>query len=255
MKKLILVLFAVVLGEMGLAKAPEDSTVPLVYKSVTGESLPYRQYITPDLPKGAKVPLVLFFHGSGERGTNNVSQLAIGVKPIIRYCHSKKIPVAVIVPQCPFGGWGGNTPWQALADRMKPEPAEPMKLSIALLLDRCRELPVDTNRVYVTGLSMGGFATWDILQRRPELFAAAIPVCGGGDTTLAWKMRDVPIWAFHGSEDRNVRVERSRSMVSALWECDGKIRYREFPGGNHYIWGRVYDNSEVLDWLFSQKKE
>ena len=255
MKKRAVVLIAVMAVQLGFARAPEDSTVPLIFKDEAGRTLPYRQYVTSDLPEGTKVPLVLFFHGSGERGTNNVSQLAIGVKPIIRYCHSKKIPVAVIAPQCPRGGWWVNTRWNALSDRMKPEPTVPMELSIELLLDRCKELPVDTNRIYVTGISMGGFATWDILQRHPKLFAAAIPVCGGGDETLAWKLRNVPIWAFHGSADKNVRVERSRSMVSALWEYDGKIRYHEYPGGSHYIWGPTYGNPEVLDWLFSQKKE
>ena len=255
MKKIALVLAAVLLAQIGFAKAPEDSTVPLVFKDGEGKTLLYRQYVTPRLPVGTKVPLVLFFHGAGERGSDNVAQLTHGVKPIIRYCASKKIPVALIAPQCPVGKQWVDTPWSATDHRMDPKPSEQMKLAMELLQDRIDTLPVDKNRIYVTGVSMGGYGTWDILQREPGLFAAAIPVCGGGDRHLAETMRNVPIWVFHGSEDSAVPVCRARKMVSALWECNGNVRYHEYYGAGHLIWGPTYDNPEVLAWLFAQKKK
>ena len=101
---------------------------------------------------------------------------------------------------------------------------------------------------------MGGYGTWDIVQRRPEVFAAAIPICGGGDSTLAWKIRNVPIWAFHGDKDDAVPVARSRQMVSALWQCNGNVRYREYPGVGHGCWIATYNDNQVLDWFFSQSK-
>ena len=104
---------------------------------------------------------------------------------------------------------------------------------------------VDTSRVYVTGLSMGGYGTWDAVQRHPDWFAAALPCCGGGDTTLAWKIRDVPIWTFHGAKDQAVPVTRSRDMVSALWAVGGNIRYREYPDLMHWCWDQTYSDDPL----------
>lgn len=229
-------------------------TQALVHTGADGAKLPYRQYLSADIPEGEKIPLILFLHGAGERGDDNSRQLCNGVDSILNYAIGRGIRVAMIIPQCPGPAQWVDTPWDQLAHRMKPEPSATMRLAMELLDAKIAELPIDTARVYVTGLSMGGYGTWDILQREPERFAAAIPICGGGDTTLAWKIRDVPIWAFHGSADTTVPTSRSRDMVSALWACGGNIRYREYPGVGHGSWGQTYADPSVLDWLFSQHR-
>jgi len=115
------------------------------------------------------------------------------------------------------------------------------------------ERPVDRSRIYATGVSMGGYGTWDAIQRRPDFFAAGLPCCGGGDAHLAWKIRNVPIWAWHGDRDGAVPVVRSRDMVAALWAVDGRIRYTEVPGCGHGVWVPAYSSQEALKWLFDQK--
>ncbi|MGI6496210.1 MAG: prolyl oligopeptidase family serine peptidase [Kiritimatiellia bacterium] len=229
-------------------------TEALVHESADGAKLPYRQYLPRDLPEGTKIPLLLFLHGAGERGDDNARQLCNGVEKIVAFADARGIPFAMLVPQCPGPNQWVDTPWSQLSHRMDPEPSMPMRLAMELLEAKIAELPVDPSRIYVTGLSMGGYGTWDILQRRPGRFAAAIPICGGGDTTLAWRIRDVPIWAFHGAADSTVPVSRSRDMVAALWACDGNIRYREYPGVGHGSWGPTYQDESVLEWLFRQHR-
>ena len=130
----------------------------------------------------------------------------------------------------------------------------PMKLARLLLQDVIANLPVDINRIYVTGISMGGYATWDIIQRKPNLFAAAIPICGGADATRAPSLKNLPIWAFHGDKDTAVPVSRSRDMVKALRDCGSQVQYREYPGAGHDVWTRTYADSSVLAWLFAQRR-
>ena len=127
-----------------------------------------------------------------------------------------------------------------------------MKLALKLLDQTIAENSVDVDRVYVTGLSMGGFATWDVLQREPEKFAAAMPLCGGADLSFAPTLAHVPLWVFHGGADATVQPRRSRDMVAALVAAGGHPKYTEYPGVGHDCWGRTYSNPEVWDWLFTQ---
>lgn len=199
---------------------------------------------------------MLFFHGWGERGDDNESQLRHAAPDILKYIEAHE-PCILLAPQCPAEDeqrWV-NTQWNLLKHTMEPEPLATMRDAIALLQSVMAEQPVDPQRVYVTGLSMGGFATWDILQRHPELFAAAIPVCGGGDTAQAPKLKDLPLWVFHGEEDKTVLPERSRDMVEAIRSAGGSPRYTEYAGVGHNSWDVTYKNPEVLDWLFKQKKQ
>ena len=260
---IVAVAMAIVCGESAFAELPPNAsetvtnavaaTAARTYVGRTGESLNYRIYAPEKIEAGRHYPLVLFLHGAGERGDDNARQLHWGWT-IVSYMKSKGIDAYLIAPQCPKGKQWVDTPWGLLAHKMPDSPSEPMSLVIELLEKTIKDLPVDASRVYVTGLSMGGYGTWDIVQRRPELFAAAMPVCGGGDSSLAWKIRDVPIWTFHGDKDDAVPVVRSRQMVSALWQCDGNIRYREYPGIGHGCWIPTYADRQVLDWFFSQSK-
>ena len=255
---------AVACGKSSLAELPSHASATVTNAAAVteaktfvgnaGESLNYRFYAPERVEAGRRYPLVLFLHGAGERGDDNAMQLLLGVGPIISYMKSKGIYGYLIAPQCPKGKQWVDTPWGLLAHKMPDSPSVPMSLVIELLEKTIKDMPVDAARVYVTGLSMGGYGTWDIVQRRPDFFAAAMPVCGGGDSSLAWKIRDVPIWTFHGDKDDAVPVVCSRQMVSALWQCDGNIRYREYPGIGHGCWIPTYADRQVLDWFFSQSK-
>ncbi len=235
------------------AQTVQELTRPEVFKSPAGETLNYRIYLPKNMPADKKLPLVLFLHGAGERGSNNVSQLVHGIMPLIRYGAATNDPAILLVPQCPANMQWVNVPWKEPAHTMPKEPSLPMKLALALVRDKMATLPVDPARVYVTGISMGGYGTWDAVQREPRLFAAAMPVCGGGDTACAPVIKHIPIWAFHGDKDGAVPVSRTRDMTQALKACGGLIQYREYPGAGHDVWTRTYNDNAVLAWFFSQR--
>ena len=231
-------------------------TVPMAYTNAQGATIPYRFAAPKAVEPGKRYPLVLLFHGAGERGTNNVAQLVHGATDLLNYMREKGIEGYFIAGQCPSGQQWVDTPWSLLAHKMPEKPSAAMSLMIELIEKSFRELPIDRDRVLVTGISMGGYGTWDIVQRHPDWFAAAMPCCGGGDRTLAWKIREVPIWAFHGDQDTTVPFSRSRDMVAALWAVDGKVRYREYPGVGHNCWAPTYaDWDQVLAWFFAQRRQ
>ena len=231
-----------------------DWTVPRAFNGSGGHVLLYRWMEPAKVEAGRVYPLVVLLHGAGERGTNNVSQLQWGATPVLAYMRANRIDGYFIAGQVPSGQRWVDTPWDAMSHRMSETPSVSMSLLLELVDKTIAERPVDRSRVYVTGVSMGGYGTWDAVQRRPELFAAAIPVCGGGDTHLAWKIRDVPIWAWHGDKDNVVVPSRSRDMVAALWAVDGRIRYTEVPGCGHGVWNYAYASQEALKWLFDQRR-
>jgi predicted peptidase len=167
----------------------------------------------------------------------------------------EKYPAFVVAPQCGDGEQWVNVPWTDDQHTMPAKPSPYMKLTLEMVDNLIQALPVDTSRIYITGLSMGGFGTWDAVQRRPDFFAAAVPICGGGDTAEAKKIAHVPIWAFHGDEDGVVKPKRSRDMVAALKAAGGKPRYTEFITTGHDSWVQTYRNPEMYEWLFSQKKK
>jgi len=229
-----------------------------VYKD-GGHVLPYRFYLPEQKNAGEKYPLVIFFHGAGERGLDNRTQFQ-RFAPTLFWL---KYPCYVVAPECPArtaensnaeSVWV-DTSFSASSHKMKENPTWPMQLAMQLINQIIKENKVDINRIYVTGLSMGGFATWEILQREPGLFAAAIPVCGGGDPDYAAKLTSVPLWVVHGGNDHTVPVTRSREMVSAIQTSGGIVKYSEYPGVDHDSWSQTYSNPEIWDWLFSQVKK
>ncbi|MBT8037369.1 MAG: prolyl oligopeptidase family serine peptidase [Verrucomicrobiae bacterium] len=224
------------------------------YQSPKGQSLNYRIHLPPKSNTIKKHPLVLLFHGAGERGNDNDKQLTHGAQDVLAYTKKNHSNAIIVAPQCPSGEKWVNTPWGADAHTMPKEPSAAMLLTLALLQDLQASHSIDTSRIYVTGLSMGGFGTWDIIQRMPDTFAAAMPVCGGGDTDMANAIKHVPIWAFHGGADKVVKVKRSQDMVAALLNVGGNIKYTEYKGVGHNSWGRTYADEKALKWLFAQKK-
>jgi predicted esterase len=224
-----------------------------------GHTLPYRLYSPPVIEPGKKYPLVIFFHGAGERGVDNRYQF-FRFAPVAFW---EKYPCYIIAPQCPPkppGGPDGESTWVqtsfgAPAHTMKADPSWPMRLAMKAIAKTIAGNDIDSDRIYVTGLSMGGFATWEILQREPGLFAAAMPVCGGADTAYAPLLKGIPIWVFHGSADNTVMPKRSRDMVSALERAGGHPKYTEFPGVGHGAWSKTYPDPAVWDWLFAQRRK
>lgn len=211
------------------------------------ETLKYRLLKPETIEEKKKYPLVIFLHGAGERGDDNKAQLKHGAgefaKPEVR----KKHPCFVLAPQCPKNDW-----W---AGSFRGMSGASGKQVIQLVEKLRKELPIDEKRIYITGLSMGGFGTWELLIQHPDLFAAAIPICGGGNVKAADKLVKIPIWAFHGDADNVVKPDLSRSMIEAIKKTGGKPKYTEYPGVGHDSWTRTYRNPEVIDWLFEQKKD
>ena len=226
--------------------------VPLTYSGAQGASINYRLFV-PDIPETATngVPLVLFLHGSGECGSNNVSQLIHGVGGLVWWSR-KREPAIIVAPQAP-----AMTAWSPLFFDLRhartPSTTPPMiKLVKGLIDDICVRYPVDTNRLLATGISLGGYGVWDLVSRYPGHFAAAIPVCGGCDPYKADEAAKTPLWIFHGEKDGNVPNKMDRAMVGRLWELDAPVRYMEYPDSGHGIWGRVYSDDAVMKWFFSR---
>jgi predicted peptidase len=227
------------------------------------DTLRYRMLYPLDYKPGKKYPVVVFLHGSGERGTDNEKQLVHGSKLFADSANRKKFPAFVIFPQCP-----PDEGWSRMKAERKTEkgPAlrqyptdlpmgTPLLLVTQLLDSLVQNRIADSRRIYVGGLSMGGMGTFEILWRRPDLFAAAFPICGGGaQSQAAVYGKKFPVWVFHGTDDAVVDVNESRRMVAALKAAGGKVRYSEYPGVNHNSWDNAFAEKDLLPWLFRKKK-
>lgn len=221
------------------------------YVNAHGDTLNYRQLVS-DYDPVSKYPLVIFLHGSGERGDDNESQLKWGVMNFASDQIMKMHRPIVIAPQCPK-----NMTWGNFSDKnmsLEQLPTEPMKLLIELINQTILKFPVDTNRIYITGLSMGGFGTFDAISRYPNLFAAAVPVCGGGDVTKAQVFSHIPIWIFHGAMDGTVNPALSRNMVEALTKAGAHPGFTQYPETGHFSWIAAYSDTMMMEWLFKQRK-
>lgn len=219
-----------------------------------GRKLLYcRKTVHPELP--GKTPVLLFLHGAGERGIDNDSQLRHGAAEIINWCEKKSQKVLLLFPQCPENKQWVDTPWNELRHTLPPESGS-MRL-VRMMLDfeiSCTD--ADLHRIYVVGISMGGYGTWDILSRDPDKFAGAFPVCGGADVGMAEKLKDIPILTYHGDNDFTVPVSRSRDIVNAVRNAGGKkISYIELSGCGHNSWEPAFAVDANWEWLFSNCKK
>ncbi len=219
-----------------------------------GNKLPYRFMKPAKVEEGKTYPLVIFLHGAGERGTDNKAQLRHGIQDIIKL-GAEKHPFFMLVPQCPNGKKWVEVDWGAASHTMPEQLSVPFTLLFELLGKIEKENPIDQKRIYIMGISMGGFGTWDAISRFPDKFAAAVPVCGGADTAQAPKLVKIPIWVFHGGNDNTVKTQRSRDMVEALKKAGGDPKYTEYPGVGHNSWTQTFSNPEVIEWIFSQSKK
>jgi len=225
-----------------------------IYKSRRYSTLPYRLLVPVNYDKNNMYPLVLFFHGVGERGSDNLKQLYCGLDIFSNETRMKRYPCFIVAPQCPADTKWAEVDWKADRHTMQKDPTPPLAMSIEILAELQKEFSIDSRRIYVTGYSMGGFATWEAIQRWPDLFAAAVPVCGGGDEAQAPRLINIPLWAFHGALDNIVNVRRSRNMINAIVRAGGMPRYSEYTLATHLSWNFTYSDEAMFGWLFKQKK-
>lgn len=198
--------------------------------------LDYLLYLPDDYEQQADWPLVVFLHGAGERG-DDLERVKVHGPPKL-VSHGQSLPAIVVSPQCDSGRW-----WSR------------QLLELTALIDAIVEqYNVDEDRIYVTGLSMGGFGTWALAAYTPDRFAAIVPICGGGEQLAARVLKDVPTWVFHGAKDRIVPLERSESMVEALKRAGGDVKFTIYPDAGHDSWTAAYDDPELWKWLFQQKR-
>lgn len=184
-------------------------------------------------------PLLLFLHGAGERG-DNLDLVKIHGPP--KFLDERDdFPFVTISPQCPTGG------------PFRPDLWNPHEL-MALIDAVCAEHRIDKKRIYVTGLSMGGYGSWRLAAHYPERIAAAIPICGGGETKWAEQLKQVPLWAFHGDADNVVPLKASEEMAEAVRAAGGDVELTVYKGVGHNSWTETYDNPKIYEWLLEHKK-
>lgn len=209
--------------------------------------VPFLLYVPKDYDaEGEPMPLLLFLHGAGERGKGGEELQRVAIHgPPKQAKAGKDLPFIVVSPQAP-----PREGWQGIVGAWQPE-------VLNQLLDQIeRDLKVDKTRVYLTGLSMGGFGSWRFAAANPERFAAVVPICGGGEPDkMAKTLAKVPIWAFHGAKDSVVPLARSQDMVDAVKEAGGDIKFTVYPEVNHDSWTQTYDNPEVYKWLLEHRRD
>jgi len=237
-----------------IASDPVKMFEPRQFADEQGNVLKYRLLKPANYNVNRKYPLVIFLHGAGERGDDNKIQLVHGMKDFLDAERRKNMPCYVVAPQCPAGKKWVEVDWSAEASKMPQQPSDSLGLTIKLVQSMIETAAVDPNRIYITGLSMGGYGTWDAVARYPEMFAAAAPICGGGDPETANRFTHVALWAFHGDKDQAVKVERSRQMIEALKKAGGEPKYTEYAGVGHDSWTATYKDPEFHSWLFAQRR-
>jgi predicted peptidase len=253
---LLLGLLAVTLSVSDAIAADNlDRFEPRTFSGADGNKLNYRLLKPKDYDPNRKYPLVLFLHGAGERGDDNQRQLVHGMNDFASDEVMGKYPAFVVAPQCPNGKKWVEVDWGAATHTAPDKPSTSLQLAFETLAALQKEFSIDDSRIYVTGLSMGGYGTWDAAERKPDYFAAAAPICGGGDEGNAKKLAKLPIWAFHGDQDGAVKVERTRRMIEAIKAAGGEPKYTEYAGVGHNSWSQTYRNPEFYAWLFAQQRK
>jgi len=222
-----------------------------------GYTLKYCIYVPKNYDCGEAYPLMVFLHGAGERGDDNELQLTVAIQNMFNDPASPVYDSIVIAPQCPENSQWVLTPWENVNYSIADTPESVQLETLCMVLDECMEqYNVDSDRVYITGISMGGYGTWDMLSRHGARFAAGMPVCGGGDVAYAKLLTRIPIRTLHGSDDPAVPVRGTRRMFASIKKEGGQlIDYTELDGWQHGIWDHVYSDMSNLEWLFAQSRK
>jgi predicted peptidase len=215
-------------------------------KDASGAEFNYAVFVPYDRKPDAKLPVILFLHGAGESGTDNRKQLDVGLGPAVRK-RERTFPFLVVFPQATkpeqhlFDTWYHNRPAGQRA--------------LAALDDAMKAFPADSERVYLTGVSMGGFGTWSLAHRDPKRWAAMVPICGGGNPTWAAALKDIPCWTFHGVKDESVPVVFTQAMVAALKKAGASPKYDEYPDVGHNSWDPAYATDALYEWMLAHKRK
>ncbi len=235
MKNLLLIIITL-LG-LALSSSARAQSLPTGEFSVKLEkSLKYLIHLPEGYPGEAqkKWPFVLFLHGAGERGSDPTKVAAHG--PPQQAAAGEKLPFILVSPQCPVGQW-----WES-------------DVLMALITQLEKDYPIDPDRIYVTGLSMGGYGTWALAMRYPKKFAAIAPICGGGIPYLTREITHLPIWTFHGDQDGAVALSETQTLVDELKKRNSPVKFTIYPGVGHNSWVQAYREPEFYPWLLSQNR-
>lgn len=212
----------------------------------SGKSLPYSLFLPEDYSASKKYPVIFFLHGAGERGSDYTTSTKV-LEPLFETNGDIVRNAIIVAPQCPLDGWwnfddgGTGKGWLSAAMR--------------LLYDVESRYSCDSNRIYVMGLSMGGYGTWSVLQRYGEHFAAGVPICGWGDTSYGSLLAKIPIWIYHGEKDDTVAISQSEAMYNAIKNAGGnKVKFTRLPTVRHSSWINAFSDRELVSWMFAQNK-
>jgi predicted peptidase len=230
--------------------------------SSNGDTLSYRVLYPLNFDEEKKYPLVLFLHGAGERGDDNKRQLIHGSNLFTNQNNREEFPAIVVFPQCPKDDYWSNVirTTDQLGKRefdysQEGPPTKALSLVIGLVDSLSGAASVDSQRIYVSGLSMGGMGTFEIIKRRPDMFAAAMPICGGGNPlAVASYAKKVSFWVFHGAKDNVVSPHHSIAMVQALQLNGADVGFNLYANDNHNSWDSAFEEPTFLAWMFSKKK-
>jgi predicted peptidase len=242
-----LFLLSFIYGALGMAQYEQHLFI------AANDTLPYR-LLKPEVNLEGPFPLVLFLHGAGERGRDNVKHTQYIDKLFLDSAHRQKFPCYLVAPQCPPEVKWTDMKWKETEHRQSAEPTWPIKRTKHLVDSLIRVLNVDTSRIYVTGLSMGGYGTFDFCARYGKVVAAAAPVCGGYDVNAIYAMEHISFRMYHGAQDMVVPVANSQKMAEAMRKKKIDVQYIELPEVKHDAWLNAYKSSELLEWLFSKRQ-
>ncbi|ULQ57749.1 prolyl oligopeptidase family serine peptidase [Flavihumibacter rivuli] len=261
MKKIVLLFIVALLPAFILRAQDMGLFEKKQFVSSKGDTLRYRILLPKQYDPSRKYPLVVFLHGAGERGSDNEKQLTHGAKLFLDEKNREQFPCIVVFPQCP-----ANDYWASVSIDRSKQPllmdfnyTRPMRAPLVSVIELTNSLLneklVDKKHVYITGLSMGGMGTFEAVYHNPRLFAAALPICGGGDANSYNKnTARIPFWIFHGDADPVVGVAESRKMVDRLKSLKASPRYSEYPGVGHNSWDNAFAEPDYLGWMFSKKR-
>lgn len=232
-----------------------DAYQARMFRSAEGDSMAYR-ILAPEAPADtALYPLVVFLHGSGEKGYDNKAQLKLGASVFSNPANMEQYPAYVVFPQCSRETWIGEFNPLSL---MPGAPAKPLSTNMASVIgiidETIASCPIDTNRIYIMGISMGGIGVYDLASRHPERIAAAVVICGAFNPDLLPPAAEVPFMIFHGEIDPVVPTFLARDDYRALKKAGADARYIEFSGTEHDSWHQALNHPDLLPWLFSQSK-
>ncbi|HVQ41611.1 MAG TPA: prolyl oligopeptidase family serine peptidase [Vicinamibacterales bacterium] len=236
-----------------LSQAPGAPGAPFAPRAFArdGKIMPYRLFVPDEAARRQPLPLVVWLHGASGMGTDNLGQITeggndIGSRLWVRPDIQAKYPSFVVAPQMPTTQiWGFPA-----SEKLTPY----AQLVVDLIDSLAKEFPIDRQRIYVLGQSMGGIGVWDLISKRPEIFAAAVPVCATANANRVAAAAGVKVWVFHGAKDTGMPVASARAAVAALQAAGGAIKYTEYADAGHEVWTRAFAEPELPAWLFAQRR-